>query len=824
MLGPKSGWRGCVRVVEATALYESPSRTTKPYEYSFIAARNFPSSLNPDIHAGSCTITPVSNNHPCNLYITLTMNDADGITPKLAELLRHPDDLDKIPLLKADFTRKKAAIDAQLKQGLKEQLEITQTGMNSISDGQSTVNLIKEEMMKIDKLCAEAQNMIRDFPNINLVSQTHRNFTQVETMRSNLDSFNDRITQLEDLLRQDDDDLENMPNLLPIHYELSQLRNIRDDAMDQIRKASDTSLQSTLEDYFSRLDDTIAWFDEHIGLICLNMINIVQNGQTGLVVRLAIIVDEEEKNDKKVKALQQAQKEYSDLATRFKSITTGPKELRGYKEKFLQCIETHAQEQFDSAIQLFLEDPDRLEKSMRWFFNDLNTVKLGMTNLMPKKWQILQTYRDIYHRLMHDNLIKLIDDPDLTPANMLAIIHWGDKYYSKMRKLGFPEAELRPQLIDDREGELVREWRLLIIKFLDEWTERISQADKKDFRERNPETLDRDENGLFRTRNLVDMWRMLREQILAAATSHRTDVVEGVIDAMFRVLKTRQTTWEKMIDEECAKFSNLSPTSIIDQDAYQTLQDWLAAVANDQIACIDDNEESGQLGYLTRFRQDFEPHISEAYLPHAIAEIESLRDGYVDLGTHCITTFSSLIFAVDFRSTLADFFTQKWYGEAGMRRLISTFDDYITDYSQVLHQSMLDILVEELAEALLARYLSAVRNKGVKFRRADPFEAKLRDDVVTAFEFFERFPDFATIKQKWKILDWFSRLLSTEKSSVPDVWADLRSEYWDAKLSWVEAVLRARDDFEKSMLNAVKARTTAMEVARGPETIMSKVD
>lgn len=771
------------------------------------------------------------------------MNDADGVPPRLADLLRHADDLDKIPSLKADFLRKKAAIDGHLKEGLKEQLDITQAGMNSISDGQRTVELIKEEMMKIDRLCAEAQNIVSGFPHIGLVSQTHRNFAMVEVMRSNLEGFNERIAAVEQLLKQDDEDLEKMPNLLSVHYELSQLRNIRDEAMDQIKRSSDSSLQGSLEDFFARLDEPINWFDEHIGLICMNMVSVIQNGNTGLIVRLAIIVEEEERNDKKVKAMQEAQRDYKDLASRFKSITTGPKELRGYKEKFLECIRAHAQEQFDEAIQIFLEDPEKLEKSMRWFFNELNTVKLGMVDLMPKKWRIFQTYGKIYHRLMHDNLVKLIDDPELKPPNVLAITHWIEKYYAKMDKLGLSQDELDPHVIDNRESELVREYRQLIIKFLDEWMSRIFEADRKDFSERNPETLDRDENGSFRTRNLVDMWRMLREQILVAGSSNRTDVAEGVVDAMFRVLRTRQSTWQKMVDEECTKYINLGATSGVDQDGYQSLQDWLVAVANDQIACIDDNEEAGQLGYFSRFRQDFEPLVSPTYVAQMSTEVEALRDGYVDLSTHCITSFTSLIFAVDFRSTLADFFTPRWYAEAGMRRMMSTFEDYLADYAQVLHHSMLDILVEELADTLLVRYLSCVRNKGAKFRRSassslssssssssDPFEAKLRDDVLTAFAFFERFPAaFEGIKEKWRVVDWFSRLVATaDKTLLPDLWLDFHREYPDAKLSWLEAVLRARDDFDRAMLNAVKARAAAATepdvAARGaPDTIMSKL-
>ncbi|NES53867.1 hypothetical protein G3565_36785, partial [Escherichia coli] len=73
--------------------------------------------------------------------------------------------------------------------GLKEQLEIIQNGMTSINDGQKIVGLIKEEMMKIDKLCAEAQGMIEDFPEINRMSVMQRNFAAVESIKASVDTF-----------------------------------------------------------------------------------------------------------------------------------------------------------------------------------------------------------------------------------------------------------------------------------------------------------------------------------------------------------------------------------------------------------------------------------------------------------------------------------------------------------------------------------------------------------------------------------------------------------------------------------------------------------
>ncbi|KAL8809849.1 MAG: hypothetical protein Q9200_003056 [Gallowayella weberi] len=758
------------------------------------------------------------------------MAENEGAIVELADLLRHPEDLDKIAFLKAEFTRKKAAVDGQLKIGLKDQLEVTQSGMNSISDGQRTVNQIKEEMMKIDKLCAEAQNMIRDFPNINLVSQVHRNFTQVEAMKANIESFDGRLKDLEQLLREDDQDMENQPNLLNIHHRLTQLRDIRDDAMDQIRRASDASLESHLQDYFTRLDDVIEWFDDHLGTACMNLIPLVQAGNQGMVVRLALIVEEEEKSDKKVKALQDAQREYKDLASRFKSMTSGPKQLRGYKGKFLQSIEAYAQPQFDKAEERFLEEPMKLPKIMTWYFNDLNAVKLGMVGLMPKKWKIFKTYTDIYHRLMHDWLIKHIDNSELSPPHMLSIIDWSEKYYAKMTKLGWDQKDLEPHVLDAREIELIREYRQLIVKSVDEWMDRMFAADRKSFIERKPDTLDNNEHGYFRTKTLGDMWRMLKEQTAVAGESGRADVAEGVFDAMFRALKSRQNMWQKMVDNESMKFKQ--PPA--DQEGMQVFQDWLVAIANDQIACIDDNEEAGQLGYLTRFQRDLEPLVSPAYTARATVELDSLRNGFVDLGTHCITTFVSLIFKVDFRSTVADFFTPKWYNEYAMKRITTTFDDYIGDYSKVLHHSLLDILIEELADELLVHYLCSVRNKGAKFRRPDPFTEKIKDDILTAFDFFQNLNtradltglvtvDFATIKQKWRVVDKMVRLLEADKAGVVAVYEDFKREYWDLQVGWVEAVLRSRDDFDRGMLSGVKAKAGEVYVERGPESIMSKV-
>lgn len=744
---------------------------------------------------------------------------------RLEDILRHPEDLDKITGLKADYSRKKAAVDSHLREGLRDQLETVQRSINALTEGQRQVGKTKDELQGIDKLCAESQSSVEDFSQIDKLAKVQRHFEATLTMKKGLENFSAELAEIENLLTEDDDDLENQPNLLRAHIHISRLRDFRDEAMDQIRKAQDGSNEETLIDYFQGLDSVIEWFDDHLGTACMNLIPLVQSDNNSMVVRLAVVVANEEKNDETVRALQEAQKDHEDLANRFKSMNVGPKTVRGYKEKFIQAIEFYAQSQFDNTKEEFLEDPDILEKSFRWYFNDLFTVKQGMQQLMPKKWKIYQTYTNIYHKMMHDFLVGLIDDPELPADNLLSIIHWSQKYYKKMKKLGWMQSDLQPNILDDREPELIRQWQDVIIKAVGEWMERIMETDKKGLVERIPDSLDTNMEGYFRTRTLPDMWRMLHEQIMAAGSSSRTDLVEGIIDAMFQVLKGRQAAWQTLIDEECAKFKAPGGDLL---DGLQLLQDWLVAVANDQIACIDDNDETGQLGYLTRFKNDFEPLVDPKYMAsRGILELDALRDGYVDLSTHCLSLFVDTIFAVDLRGTIPEFFTQKWYGDFAMKRITSTFEDYMADYSPVLHPSLTDILVEELSDELLVRYLSSVRNRSIKFRRhVDPYTDKFKDDVLTVFAFFQRYPDSfaATIKMKWRLVDWLVRLLETEKGpALVSVYETFKTEYWDLQLTWVEAVLRTRDDFERSMISATKAKAAELSVEMGIETLMSRV-
>ena len=142
--------------------------------------------------------------------------------------------------------------------------------------------------------------------------------------------------------------------------------------------------------------------------------------------------------------------------------------------------------------------------------------------------------------------------------------------------------------------------------------DRMAKTDRKSFKEREESSLDQDSEGRLHTKTLGDMWTMLREQLSVAQSSGRPDVVEGVVDAMMRALKGRQQMWERLVNAEYRKIESISETSQLEGAGVASLQEWLAAIANDQITNIDDNPDTGTMSFLTPTR----PHA----LTHAQAQ------------------------------------------------------------------------------------------------------------------------------------------------------------------------------------------------------------
>ncbi|KAF3133851.1 SNARE-binding exocyst subunit S6 [Orbilia oligospora] len=712
-------------------------------------------------------------------------------TAKLAETLRHPDDLERISALKAQYTSDKAAIDAQLKAGVQLQLD---AGMKAVEDSQKDLNLIREELVKIDRLCSEAQTMIKDFPLINEVSRVHRNFTQVEEIMTGLANLNKNIEEIEQMLNDDNTEdglMGQMPNLLPVHYKLGALRDFRDDAIFQATRATDDT-SNTLANYFAVMDDAVTEFESRLDLFFVSILDMVRGRNVSLVVRIAKIIEAEETADSKLKALQDATSQHSDLVSRFKSINVGSKQQKEYKKRYIACIKSSVAEKFREAEELFQQDSSTLLDSFEWYFDDLFVVKDLLTKLVPPKWKIFDTYLNIYHGQMHEFITKLVGNQDLDGQGLLQIILWKGQYNQGLKQLKVDRNTLDPPVLGVPEEDLVKEYLSIIVSKMTEWMNSVNQSDVKEFQERK-EAPDTNESGNFILQGAIIAFQMINQQIDVASDAGKVSVLLGVIDECAVLLKKRQAMWEDVTRKEVDAY--LEQPETIPEGLFE----WMMAVANDQARCAVFTEavKSRLVDALPKKAQD-----------HLEQSLGSVVDGFVDMAGIITKRITEIIFN-DLKAPISAFFTPEWYGTTGytkhMESITVTIESYLSDCKVGLDSSIAAEVALELSEMTVISYLSSVRNKNAKFllQTAD-VAGQVRSDVMCGFGYFRETTSLEAAKQTWPVIEYFIQLAVSPKEAL-----------WETY---------CREDSSRELLGVIKNKMKEFEAVEiGAPTIMGKV-
>ena len=597
-----------------------------------------------------------------------------------------------------------------------------------------------------------------------------------------------------------------MPNLLPIHFALTKLQDFRDDVMEQSSKA-DSDVRETLQNYFSPLETTTDQFDERVGMIAMCLIDLVRAGNKGLVVRLAKVIEAEERADEKVVALREAQDTHQHLASKFKSIARVTKNVRGYKDKFLNCIRVAAEEKFQNSKKNFEADPESLAQCLEWYFEDLDVVKQEFPQLFPAKWKIYHAILDVYHNLMHDFLKAFIDRSDLDGQSLLSIILWNGEYAKGMKKLGIKASDMVPHVIDGKETELLHEYSQLIARKMEEWMNTIIEDDTKEFITRDHQPLE--EDGKWHMPSVPTMFTMINQQLNVALDSNKGNVVTGVVDECCRLLKMRQTKWEQVIKDEIGKHMR-AVTPEQQEEMPDGILEYMIAVANDQIRCA---------AYTQEISDRNAPLLSKKYEDQLRNSLDDAINGFVDLATFCMSQLIEIIFN-DLKPIRKVLFTPAWYGGSEMETIINTIRSYVVDIEPGLDEDLFSAFIHQLSEQTCVVYLSGVNNKGAKFRQNEA-AGQIRSDVQTAFVFLSEYIDRGEVKNVWSVLEQFLTLICTDKDALPEKYADFKEAYWDLPMSWVETVIKCREDKTRDMLESVRQRAGYMPRGQEP-TIMAR--
>ncbi|KAK9457693.1 exocyst complex component Sec6-domain-containing protein [Dipodascopsis uninucleata] len=771
-------------------------------------------------------------------------NSLNGAVSSLSEILRYPDDLSKIPAVRERLSREKAAIDLQLKSTVQTQLDITTNGLKNLLDSRSIVEALTDELDQLNSLCAEAETIVPGFSQANRVFKIKRNFVAVEDVMQRLKELPEMLDKIEALIDQDGKDIFGpMPNLLRIHFELARLRDFRDSAMSQASRAGNDAVR-TLSQYFSRLDENIKQFDDILSDIGQNLLEVLREGNTSLVVRWAKIIDLEEKLDKKAKNFRTVSIESREASLTISSISQNSlvtRSLRNYDEKITDCIRLAASDVFRNCISTFPDDPETLLDNLYWVFRDILLAKTGLQPCVPSQWKIVDRFVAMYHQEMYI-LVKSLINKDTDAGTLLKVVRWSQKYEDTMTKdLKIPKSQLAPPLLDGQEDELLSEYMNLICRKINEWMSTLAKTEYQEFIDRD-KAPDVDPDSKYGLSSTPIVFQMLNQQINVAIDSDEIKVVAGVIRECKRQLIERQRKWAKVVHDEVQQ-SNVSPDNVAGG-----LVEYCIAIANDQVRGADYTDAIITRQVNTNVDILIHSDNHRAIQSEMVQELEDTMDGFIATAKICILEIIDMVM-VDVQSTFASLFKSSWYNTNNlvpstggndatlmsegssplMQEVVRTFEEYNIELKAHLNYDLFQIYIDDLLDATLVNYLSALsKNKGA-YLTANAID-QIKSDVSVVYPFFSSFTDNDHVQIQFRGIEVLMGLISSDKIGVVEEFKVLKKSFPDAPLKLIEDILKARDDLDsKTVRDYVEAiRTQCSDLLSSQtsdrQTYMSKIN
>ncbi|KAJ9122016.1 hypothetical protein QFC24_004599 [Naganishia onofrii] len=521
--------------------------------------------------------------------------------------------------------------------------------------------------------------------------------------------------------------------------------------------------------------------------------------------------------------------------------------IKNYRHKLLDVLTGSIASKFADHRARTLGDDVAYLDDLGWIYQDLMVVQDELSRLVPADYNIVEFWTKAIHRNV-DIGLKAIATSEPEARVLLRMHGWIKEYRSSMKQLGVPQECLQPPLLDGKHQDLIEDYVLLIVEKIDKWTVNLMHSETQDFtlRRGQPEV---DEQGLYGLSYAVIMFEMMNQQVDLAADSGQGAVLARVVGEGCKVMLGTQNHWAQLLDTEYNRFINPPPTVEGEPGVPVGLEDYVMALTNDMLKSADAAEH--MLGRL-------EPLVSAKYSSAITTALNSAIDGYLDLAKKCVTVLVGIIFN-DLKPVFKQLFTNAWYHQGLVESMVATMSDYMADYEARLNPSLRDLLVQDLAVEWLAVYLNALRRVSSRGLRMPAARDRMGRDIecVTAF-FNELKPPTTTTTavplaipapeddeaasttmpdppasasspgtDDLSILTLIHSILSASPQMIfMDYWAFATT--YGPQLSFIEALLRGRDDLDKQTLTEVmdglrrKVREEGVEEPAEP-TIMVKV-
>ncbi|GMM34187.1 SNARE-binding exocyst subunit [Saccharomycopsis crataegensis] len=736
-------------------------------------------------------------------------------------------------------------------------LKTLQQSQNQIDKIKSNFNKISKVSVE-NKQSIENFELVNETSKIyDFFNKVNKIYNHILHFNDEIKYINDLIDQdVGAHVEDNEDDIEDkviidtdmtLPNLFKIHYCLNKLRDMKDQ-LDEYADNVSNDYKSIITKLFYPLKYAVMKFDKILEEIISMLIESCKENNVELILILIKILDVEEREDLKInctltivehrvlglikKSMEDQGMKYTiaskiDEGSNNKNRTNNPQKLkltfqqqqiydknfaniknqlmqnnsitrlkpRNYLDWFFKILEKSVAETFSNCDEhfrdkakdepgLYFEILDNLE----WIFDDLNMVKNFIDiNLVPKRWNFFQKIFDIYTRNCQKLLTNIID---MEPETLiiLSILDYDKKYGQFLKEsLAFKKSEIKSVIGDDQKEKLLQDYMGLIVGKMKDWMFNLKRTEEDVFikREAPPDT---DEEGLLGFEGSNVVFRMFIQQADVAAGSGQGRILAGVIGDFCTILIDRQKSWSGLVQSEVQKLLQFNHEESQEEGFPGGLLEYIVALANDQIRGAD---------FIESMKSKYIKMVSKKYSSTMDENLDNVVEGFINSSKECLETLIAIMFD-DLTGPFKQIFTKEWYNDSGhqAKQICDTLMEYISDIQPLMNPLLFDIIIENIVDELLIKYLGALDNKHIHSNFSSQSKKlkiieKIKLDVSIFFPTFDQF--YEGLEGKFRIVEYLIDFIYLDsEEEIVEKFKELVIDFSDVPIDFIGKIMKAK--------------------------------
>ncbi|XP_029211438.2 exocyst complex component 3-like isoform X2 [Acropora millepora] len=697
----------------------------------------------------------------------------------VANMLQHPDSLDKVEQWRRRYMRNKASAEARLKTAVQSQLDGVRTGLYQLHSGLHEIKEIKQSMNEVDSMCKNVKSLAEE---LQAVRECQKHQSQISKACGHLNlifTVPENVKKTEALISDG--------KLLLAHKCLSDLEATRDELLFEVHKMSQEEEgpkpdKTPLFKYFEPVKRLSESLGKQCWVVLGRVLSTVRSDPAQLVTALRI-VEREERADRR------AQEKEENIGF---SVPGRPKRWRSKAFKVLDESVSNRFESLEMELQDRVDDKmwlvKHLERTRQRVLDDLIVVKNLCQDCFPPTYNIFDRFIKMYHKALSMMLERLILEKRLDSNECISLLTWIREYkgtdlmnHSDLQI----DVEFLGFLLSPRvEQELLDTYLTTTKSNMAEWMAKLADTDVKDW---HSEALpEKDLQGFYNTSLPVFLFKMIDQNLQVAAKAGEGIKLQ-MLDICLEAIQGFQREYRNAIRKYKSKHFE-------DRSQPPRFVEYMVAIVNNCKFCMD---------FTDQLKDRLVPEIGKAVFGED--RERSFKDVvacFEQLGQESAGYLLEEVF-LDLEPYLSQLMTPAWLPSSeAIETIIATIEDYYSDFLHLIGK-YLDYLMEQALKKLLLEYVRALLNKRMAFKDYEGRREAAKKITEESKKIEKLFRKLATAtlepEKKCSVLPTLAEVIKLKDTSMLALEiSGLANKYPDLKSDHALALLLMRGDMSRA--------------------------